>query len=94
MGKLLETETDGRVTPESVSTALNATKLELALAVAICIVVALLAVSLSLSRVMELTVLALIAVVSAAWVILRTRQVVRRLAVAAQEGRNGAQQEQ
>lgn len=93
MGKLLETETDGRTTPENVSAALNTAKLELALAVAICIVAALLAVSLPLSRGLELTLLALVAVASAAWVILRTRQVVRRLA-ATREGRNGAQQEQ
>ena len=95
MEKLLATDTDRRVAADRVSAVMNAAKLELALAIAVCIVVALLTVSLSLSRAVELAVLALTAVASAAWVVLRTRQVVQRMAAAAlKEEGDGPQQEQ
>ena len=73
--------------------ALNSVKLELGLAVLLCITVALVLAVLPLARWLEFVLLVAFTM-AAGWVMLRTRRVLQRLAVAREAGGgDGAQQE-
>ncbi len=74
--------------------ALNSVKLELGLAVLLCITVALVLAVLPLARWLEFVLLVAFTMAAAGWVMLRTRRVLQRLAVAREAGGgDGAQQE-